>query len=174
MPFTGVDHAGFDAKLEILVIVLAWRVKNQFRLTRGVCFDRFMFDDRALTGVVVVTPVEIVVVPVVLMIWEPVVIKRILVNKHFDGRVTDWATEVIVGLDLYLDFFTESKRLLLSVLFRSFYFDLELRQLVFFEPKQFCSANVLRTALIPELNVVLAERKLLAQLKRSPRTAKHI
>ncbi len=100
--------------------------------------------------------------------------KRKLVNNHFDGCVADRTAKIVISLDVDFDFLTHAKSFLSAVLLGSFHLNFELGQLVFFEPKEFCSPDVLRATLRPELNRVFSERELFTQLERSPGTAERI
>src|SRR5215217_6988775 len=103
------------------------------------------------------------------MIRIPVVIERKLVNNQLDRCVRDWTTKVIVSLDLDFDFLAHTKGFLFPVLLRRLHFNLELRQLVFFESKQLCATDLLLKSRFPERNAVFPERQLFTELERSPR-----
>jgi len=93
------------------------------------------------------------------------VIKRKLVNNHFDRCVRDWTTKVIIGLNLDFDFFAHAESFLLAVLLGRLHFNFELGQLVFFESKQFRPADLLLVSLFPKRDAVFAERQLFAELE---------
>ena len=50
--------------------------------------------------------------------WIPVVIERILIDDHFNRGVADRPAEVVVGLDVHLNFLAQSKGFLLPILLR--------------------------------------------------------
>src|SRR6185436_6772952 len=112
--------------------------------------------------------------PGILVMRIPVVIEGILVDHDSHRGVADRTAEVIVSLNIDLDFFAQPERFLPAVLFRSLYRHFEFRQLVLLEAKQPGAADTVFAAQVPELNVVLPERQLLAQLKRTPGAAKTI
>jgi len=117
---------------------------------------------------------EVAVIPGIFAIRVPVVIKRTLADHDLDRRIADWTTEVIVSLNLDLNRFSDSKSFLLAVLLGSFYRDFEFGQFIFFESKEFRAADVIVSTVVPKLDVVFAERQLLAKLERSPRASETI
>src|SRR5688572_4391503 len=97
------------------------------------------------------------VVPGVVSPWTPVLIKRLLINDDFNGRITDGAAKVVVSLNIDFDFFAEAESLLPAILFRGLHGNFKLRQFVLLETKQFGATNAVVPALVPKLNVVFAK-----------------
>src|SRR5262249_52356807 len=140
-----VGDASFDVILEILLNV-ARCVEYEPCLAGGVGPDLFALDDLPPPRVAVpVSRREVVVVPLIMALRIPPVIKRILVYQQFYSRVSHRAAEVIIGL--YVDFYlvAQTKSLFSPILFRRLNADLKLGQLVLFQPEERGLADVLAT-----------------------------
>ena len=123
--------------MKVLIVILSRRVKGQRRLACGISLNLFSLYRLALAAIVVTTLLlfDVIVVPGIVMAWVPVMIEGALIDNDFDSGVTDRAAEVIVRLDVHLDFFAKPERLLFAILFRRFHGHFEFRQFVFFQPK---------------------------------------
>ena len=91
--------------------------------------------------------------------------ERILIDNNFDCRVTYGTAKVVVSLNVYLNLVSQTKGFFLSILFGSCDCDLKLRKLVLLESKQPRTSDRTRVSILPELNVVLAERKLVSKFE---------
>src|ERR1043165_7399412 len=171
-----IDHARLNAILVVLIVILARRVEAQLRFAGRVGLDRLALHQRSLTAAVVVDALlfEIIVIPGVITVRIPVVIKRKLIDNRLDRSIADWTTEVVIGLDLDFNLLAKTKRFLLPRLFRSLHLNFEFRQLVLFEAKELSAADIRLASGIPELNRVFAERQLFAQFERTPCAAKRV